>query len=679
VSAAADPAPAKKKVAILGGGVAAVTVAMQLSEDPNWRDTFESITIYQLGWRLGGKGATGRVGPNNRILEHGLHIWLGYYENAFQLIQSVYRDARRLPGAPLQKWEQAFTGQNYVGVDEFYNGRWVPWMLELPVNNRIPGDGKVPSLRDSMQDLSDWIGRNAERALPPDPAAAILGKRLVQLAPLVGDPAHTAEIKLTLLQLLSKVTHHRTAAALTDLQKHRLLLLTETAIVILFGLLVDGIYKYGDLEKLEHIDFAHWLGRYNPGSEVADLKRNPLLRGLYDFAFAFENGEVDKPNFAAAPALRTIFRMVLTYKGSIFWKMNAGMGDTVFAPAYQALRNRGVDVRFFHKVKRLELSADKSNVARIHIGRQATLKTGTYDPLVPVFVGDPPGTQALPCWPGTPRYEQLVEGDALRQGNVDLESFWTTWPDVEDLALEAGRDFDVAVFGISLGSVPYLCKELVDNQPKWRDMAAKVATVRTQALQLWLKPDIAHLGWTQPSPMIDAWIEPLDTWADMTDVMACESWGQNRPGSLAYFCGPMVGGIPGQGDTGFPAKALADVQATANQMLGRDIGTLWPALGAGGLPAGDVVARYERVNIDPSERYVQSPADTAKYRLPANGSGFANLVITGDWIDNGYNAGCVEASVWSGIQAANTVRGLPLDQGVHNGDSRTIWSGPGKA
>ena len=679
MSAAPAAPPAKKKVAILGGGVAAVTVALQLTEDPDWRDTFESVTIYQLGWRLGGKGATGRVGDNNRVLEHGLHIWLGYYENAFHLIQTVYKDAKRLPGAPLQKWEQAFTGQNFVGVDELYKGNWVPWMLELPVNNGIPGDGNVPALRDSMQALSDWIGRNAERSLPADPAAAVLGRRLVELAPFVGEPAHTEEIKRTLSELQTKITHHRAAAALTDLEKQRLLLLTEMAIVILFGLVVDGIYKYGDLEKLENIDFANWLGRYNPGADFADLKRNPLLRGMYDFAFAFENGEIDKPNFAAAPALRTIFRMVLTYKGSIFWKMNAGMGDTIFAPAYQALRNRGVDVRFFHKVKRLELAADKASVARIHIGRQATLKTGIYDPLVPLFVGDPPSTQPLPCWPATPRYEQLVEGDALRKGEVNLESFWTTWHDVEDLALEAGKNFDTVVFGISLGSVPYLCQELMDASPQWHDMATKITTVRTQALQLWLKPDIAQLGWTEASPIMDAWIEPFDTWGDMTDVMNCESWrNQDKPGSLAYFCGPMVGGIPDQGDAGFPAKALADVQATANQMLSRDIGTLWPALGAGGLPAGDVVARYDRANIDPSERYVQSLADTAKYRLAADKSGFANLVITGDWIDNGYNGGCVEASVWSGIQAANTILGLPLDQGVKNGDSSSIWAGPGK-
>ena len=197
-------------------------------------------------------------------------------------------------------------------------------------------------------------------------------------------------------------------------------------------------------------------------------------------------------------------------------------------------------------------------------------------------------------------------------------------------------------------------------------MVANVATVRTQSLQIWLKPDIVHLGWSSPSPILDAWVEPLDTWADMTDIMDFESW-DIKPGSLAYFCGPMTGGIPDSSDTGFPARAKADVEAAADLMLRRDIQTLWPSVEPSGFPASDVVARYARANVDPSERYVQSVADSAKYRLPANGSGFANLVITGDWIRNGYNAGCVEAAVWSGIQAANVILGQPLNKGVITG------------
>lgn len=661
----------KKKVAILGGGTAAITVAMQLTEDPNWSDTFESITIYQMGWRLGGKGATGRVGPNKRILEHGLHIWLGFYENAFKLIKAIYQDAGRPPGAPLATWQQAFTKHSFVGVDEFYGGEWIPWMMAVPTNNRIPGEGNVPSLGGSMKDMMSWIVETWQDNASELPAyLAFPMLNLIEMLETVElDEQATATLAFTLKQL-SIVSGLSAASGLLDTRTRRLALLMEMAATILRGLLLDNIKTYGELEKLENIDLAQWLRNFNNRPGFADLNGNPLLRGLYDFAFAFENGDVSRPNFAAAPALRTVFRMLLTYKGAIFWKMNAGMGDTIFAPAYEALHKRGVDFKFFHKVKRLELSADKTSLARIHIGLQATLKDGIYDPLIPVTIGDPPSALPLPCWPNEPRYEQLVEGDALRDGEIDLESFWTTRQDVEEIVLEAGADFDVAVFGISLGSVPYLCKELMDSSPKWNDMATKVATVRTQALQLWLTPTILTLGWTQASPIIDAWIEPLDTWADMTDVMSCESWSSiARPGSLAYFCGPMMGGIPPQGDSGFPAQALADVQATADQMLSNDIDTLWTALGAAGLPASAVVARYERANINPSDRYVQSVADTAKFRLAADGSGFANLVITGDWILNGYNGGCIEASVWSGIQAANAILGRPLDEGVMNGDS----------
>ena len=81
------------KVAILGGGMAGLSAAWRLSE-PGWRDRFESITVYQRGWRLGGKGASSR-GTNGRIEEHGLHIWLGSYENAFGLLRECYAELDR--------------------------------------------------------------------------------------------------------------------------------------------------------------------------------------------------------------------------------------------------------------------------------------------------------------------------------------------------------------------------------------------------------------------------------------------------------------------------------------------------------------------------------------------------------------------------------------------------------
>ena len=64
-------APSKpERVVILGGGVGAITAAFELTR-PELKGRYE-VTVYQLGWRIGGKGASGR-GPHKRIEEHGLH------------------------------------------------------------------------------------------------------------------------------------------------------------------------------------------------------------------------------------------------------------------------------------------------------------------------------------------------------------------------------------------------------------------------------------------------------------------------------------------------------------------------------------------------------------------------------------------------------------------------------
>ena len=73
---------------------------------------------------------------------------------------------------------------------------------------------------------------------------------------------------------------------------------------------------------------------------------------------------------------------------------------------------------------------------------------------------------------------------------------------------------------------------------------------------------------------------------------------------------------------------------------------------AGGSGEARFRAQFFRANIDPSERYVMSVKGSTKYRLHAARSGFANLWLAGDWTQNGINAGCVEAAVISGKQAA---------------------------
>ena len=57
-----------------------------------------------------------------------------------------------------------------------------------------------------------------------------------------------------------------------------------------------------------------------------------------------------QPNVAASVALRCMLRILFDYAGPIILEMQAGMGDTVFAPMYLVLQKRGVRFAFFHRL-----------------------------------------------------------------------------------------------------------------------------------------------------------------------------------------------------------------------------------------------------------------------------------------------------------------------------------------
>ncbi len=134
--------------------MAGLSAAWRLSE-PGWRDRFESITVYQRGWRLGGKGASSR-GENGRIEEHGLHVWLGAYENAFTLMRECYAELDRAttdPSAPIQTWDQAFIPINEVGAMDRWDGQWQLWLGRFAGNDELPGEPDAPAVELSMVGL----------------------------------------------------------------------------------------------------------------------------------------------------------------------------------------------------------------------------------------------------------------------------------------------------------------------------------------------------------------------------------------------------------------------------------------------------------------------------------------------------------------------------------------------
>ena len=118
--------------------MAGLAAAWRLS-DPDGEPT--EVTVYQRGWRLGGKGASSR-GPNGRIEEHGLHVWLGFYDNAFRLLRSCYEELDRAstdPACPIQDWRDAFVPASAIGLGQPDENDSSVWLAQFPENDRLPG------------------------------------------------------------------------------------------------------------------------------------------------------------------------------------------------------------------------------------------------------------------------------------------------------------------------------------------------------------------------------------------------------------------------------------------------------------------------------------------------------------------------------------------------------------
>jgi uncharacterized protein with NAD-binding domain and iron-sulfur cluster len=671
--------------------MAGLTAAWELSR-PEHRGQVASVTVYQRGWRLGGKGASSR-GVHGRIEEHGLHVWLGYYDNAFHLMRQVYDELDRPttdPDCPIRTWRDAFVPAEHVGVAdrERSSGVGEPWLASFGRNRFEPGDPSAPPRPTSgaafaelavalLVDLWTSLGRKRQApagvfltASPRPPGA---GTRLDPLRSLAdfGDAVRQAEVaaivaalhaldELDRSSLVGSPVRQAIVDQLAQLRGalrtrlgnddsgRRLWHLSDLLIACLRGMVADdllrGVQRYPTIDDL---DFRAWLAQHGAGEETL---RSPIVNAMYDLVFAYERGDPRRPAFSAGLGLFLASKLFFDYKRSIFWKMRAGMGDVVFAPLYQALRARGVRFEFFTRVHALRLAGGSSVVGAVELARQVRLADpeAGFDPLTRV--------RDLPCFPAIPDSTQLV-GDAP----LDAERHDGDRGGEETLALRAGRDFDVLVLATSLGMIPHVAADLVTVSDRWRGLVDHVATVPTQAAQLWLTETEAELGWPRPGATLSGWEKPFDTYSSMSHLLPLEDWPTgDTPRGLAYLCSS----LPDDAD-----HDERSVRAAVAQMLEERIQDLWPsARRAGGFRwevlHGDLAAQFVTAATDPSDRYVQSLPGTARYRLRVDESGFANLVLAGDWTNCGLNAGCIEAAVLSGLQAANTILGRPLMEAV---------------
>ncbi len=363
--------------------------------------------------------------------------------------------------------------------------------------------------------------------------------------------------------------------SVTDRDLRRTWHLVSVMTACVRGMLADGLLT--DPRRFRAIndeDFLDWIIRHGASPEVADFA---FIRGLYDLVFADGGADRARRGVSAGVAVFMTSKMFFEYQGAIFWKMAAGMGDVVFAPMYEALRRRGVRFEFFHRVDRLHLSADRTMIDAVTVGRQAHLARGhdQYEPLV--RVGD------LPVFPHAPLVSQLAAPPEIVA--APLESHWCAWPDAEVRTLRRGEDFDVVVLAIPVGMTALIARELIDDRPEWRAMVDHVATTATQALQLWLRDDEPTLGWGYPGATVSAYAQPFNTWASMDQLRAVEQWpATDRPGTIAYFCGALDAPWPPDVDgPRYPERERRRVHEHAMRFVTDDLPQLLPgtANGAG--------------------------------------------------------------------------------------------------
>ena len=685
----------------MGGGPSALAAAFELTATEELRARHHVIVL-QPGWRLGGKGASGRnAAIHNRIEEHGLHIWFGFYDNAFTLMQQTYKELGRPKGAPLRTWEDAFSPCDHVVLYEqwtpppagwdptqpYHEKADAPWIshdLQFPRNPFPVGRERDLPLHELVLDGAAWAAAQWERLRddhPPLPEiTAGLPQRANQPCVLRRISGAIARAGACLLDVAGDAALEATGLMLRgfrdwlaeyampgrwDDEDLRLLYTTVDLLgTSVRGMAAADVTKRG-FGRLNDVELTDWLRSH--GAQEVTLVTSPVLRALYDGSFAYRDGDKKQRCFAAGKGLQDAIRTIFLYKQAILWKMESGMGDTVFAPLHDVLLRRGVDIRYFHAVKRL--AVDEDVISRVDVVEQVHVKDGPYRPFIDV--------DGLPCWPNQPDWKQLEEGRELRARWRDDRYKADPEHVIDPLGMGSSRWLHGVHFDDVILAVPPDVQEKIAGElradPAYDAMLDAMESVVTQAVQLWLDRSIGPGGLDWPYPansIMSSYVEPLDTYCNMNQLIPREQWPkEDNLLDVAYFCGVIPHGdcpTPRAGDAAVRAKAIAFLETAAHGFWPRARGEGgrafdWSLLidhrdRKGAKRFGD---QYWRSNSQPTERYVLTPPGSMRKRLPADGTRFTNLTLCGDWTRNGIDAGCIEASVTSGMLASRAICGHP--------------------
>jgi hypothetical protein len=546
---------------------------------------------------------------------------------------------------------------------------WRAVSVELPRNSKVLGVDPEPiTLAEVINQILGWIGVALRQlakgepvalwlkavqdwdAPPPRPHLKPFADRVDVLLQTVGDlvRGHHTAAHLDLI-----ASHGRDLqAALRPLGQDAppkgpdWLGVLEMAVAITTGIAADHVAERG-FDSINHLEFSSWLRRHGASERAVKC---PLLTAGYHYAFAFDNGDWRRPNIAAGVAMRGLLRMVFGYHDSVLVHMRGGMGEVFVAPYYEVLRARGVRFHFFHRIEDIIPSED-GRVSEIRMRVQAEVRNGSsaYAPLIDYQAAGQPVRR---CWPEAPLYEQLVDSEAvMAAGNLEK------WIDSTGVGaprtLRVDADFDLCVVAMSIGALRETTKALAMASPAWGAMLDAAGVTPTIGAQIWRHDAAASFHGVAKDRLMTGYDAPLDTWADMSFLIDLEQADADgaRPASLSYFCGPIT---PADGED----RATRPTRVT-DDWLQNEAAHIFPGLddGHGVYRLEGELERCTHINDDPVDLYVGSPAGSIDNRLRPNRSGFANLMLAGDWTRNNFDCGAVETAVLSGKLCAKAITG----------------------
>jgi uncharacterized protein with NAD-binding domain and iron-sulfur cluster len=727
-----------------------MAAAWELTRPDVERDYHFHVTVYERSWRLGGKGASGRD-EHGRIHDHGIHIWLGFYENAFRMMRECYAEASRLGFGPHTEapdkvlphgsFDDAFFPEPTVGVavkDEC--GDYKVWSGFLPPMEGLPGTPLDEATNPFT--LSAYLARciglskalmhsvlaRASDEVAPGEARPTTGPSLDDAldADLSFDPMKAPEVLVESMTRLLRMGVLATAAGVlqgaaiveTFLRDHsapprfsrtvlrflealaaqtrkQLLdfveideeLRRKTEIIDLIMTIAVGLYRDRvlfdpkGLDAINHFDCKEWLLR---NGAVKSSVESPFVTGLYDLAFCYRDGDRRQPALAAGQALRGALRMFFSYRGSPFWRMRSGMGEAVFSPLFRVLKARGVTFRFMHELTNIEFTNEDG------CERVSTLTFRVAETPLTGFSDDSP-LDHFGCW----RHKSPAIGNTRYQ----------------TVPYRDGKDFQGVVLAMGIDDFKAVCDEnFLTAHPPWKKMCERVKTIGTHAAQVWMTKDLAALGWKRGSTLVSAFDEPFETWADMTHTLATErEWQarwrrlqrsdsiepENNIKSVAYFCGVLpdeeIEPAFERADKREPKvddreasyerterirRAVADdlekAAAAKLETLVRDrMKSIWPKVSnpldelakADGATKGALDDQVIQANFARSDRYTLALPGSLEFRISPLDRTVENMTIAGDWTECGFNEGCIEAAVMSGMLAAHAISRKPdLDE-----------------